>query len=131
MQDGRSDYRKFGITVGAAFLVLAGVLYWRDFSTGWRIVAGVGGFLLAAGLIAPGVLRWPFRLWMKLASGLGWFNTRLILSLMFYLVITPMGLLLLLLGKRPLALKFDRQAKSYWIKRPQEPFDPNRCEKHF
>ncbi|HLA40891.1 MAG TPA: SxtJ family membrane protein [Candidatus Glassbacteria bacterium] len=130
-QESRADYRKFGLSVGTAFLVLAGVLYWRNFPNGWRVAAALGGFLLLSGLSVPGLLKWPFRLWMKMAAGLGWFNTRLILTLAFYLVIAPMGFLLVLLGKRPLPTGFDREAKSYWIKREHKPFDPARCEKHF
>ncbi|MCE5270112.1 SxtJ family membrane protein, partial [bacterium] len=71
------------------------------------------------------------KLWMKLAHALGWFNTRLLLILVFYLVLTPVGLLMRLFGKRPLSLGWDKDAPSYWIEREKKPFDPAQCEKHF
>ena len=68
---------------------------------------------------------------MKFAFAAAWFNTRLILSLMFYLVMTPIAALLKLFGKRPLVIHRDRQAPTYWTRREKAPFDRTRYEKHF
>ena len=127
----KKEYRKFGISVGIAFLLLSGLLWWRGFPTGFRVTVSLGGALLAFGLVAPALLKWPFKGWMKFAAGAAWFNTRLILGLVFYLVMTPVGLLLRLFGKRPLAMELDREADSYWIRREQTEYDPTRSEKHF
>jgi hypothetical protein len=60
--------------------------------------------------------------WMTFAFALGWVNTRLILGIVFYLIFTPAGLVMRLLGKDPLVLRFDRQATTYWVRRkPQDP----------
>jgi saxitoxin biosynthesis operon SxtJ-like protein len=128
---GKSDYRKFGISVGCVFLVFAALTVWREHFTAARVLGSLGSFLLVAGLALPVALAWPYRAWMAFAHGLGWFNTRLLLVLVFYLMLTPLGLLMRILGKRPLNLEREPEAESYWITREQTPFDPGRCEKHF
>ena len=130
-EESVSDYKSFGLWVGGAFCALSGLFYWKDFLTGFKVIAAVGGLLVLAGLIRPVWLKYVYRGWMKFAFAAGWFNTRLILSLMFYLVMTPVAALLRLFGKHPLVLGRDRQAPTYWIRREKVPFDPTRYEKHF
>ena len=130
-EESVSDYKSFGLWVGGAFCALSGLFYWKDFLTGFKVIAAVGGLLVLAGLIRPVWLKYVYRGWMKFAFAAGWFNTRLILSLMFYLVMTPVAALLRLFGKQPLVLGRDRQAPTYWIRREKVPFDPTRYEKHF
>ena len=126
-----SDYRSFGRTVGTAFCILAGLFYWRDHPLAFQVTVVLGALLLAGGFLAPSALRLPYRGWMKFARAAAWFNTRLILTLVFYLLITPIALLLRLFGKSTLKLRWDKQATSYWIRREKVPFDPQRYEKHF
>ena len=57
-----------------------------------------------------------YDLWMKFAAVLAWINTRLILIVMFYLVITPIGLIMRLFGMDYLSLKIEKDKESYWIK---------------
>ena len=127
----RSDYRKFGLSVGCALLVFTALTIWLEHLIAARVLGALGGFLILAGLALPGALALPYRAWMAFAHGLGWFNTRLLLILVFYLVLTPLGLIMRLLGKHPLNMKWDPEAESYWVPRKQVPFDPGRCEKHF
>ena len=129
--ENRKEYRKFGITVGIAFLVITGLFWWRGFPNALRVTAVLGGVLLIGGLAAPGLLKWPFRGWMKFASVMNWIMTRLILTLTFYLGITTIGFLLKLLGKRPLAVGFDKSKDTYWIEREKKPYDRTRSEKHY
>ena len=126
-----SDYKSFGLWVGGAFCALGGLLYWRDFPIGFKTAAALGGILLLGGLLRPVWLKYVYRGWMKFAFAAAWFNTRLILSLMFYLVMTPVAALLKLFGKRPLVIHRDRQAPTYWTRREKAPFDRTRYEKHF
>ncbi|MBN2287706.1 MAG: hypothetical protein JXQ83_00140 [Candidatus Glassbacteria bacterium] len=127
----RSDYRKFGVSLGCVLSALAALLAWRA-HPGAAWVAGItGGFLLLAGLALPPALALPYRAWMAFARGLAWFNTRLLLVLVFYLVLTPLGLIMRLIGKRPLNLEWEPEAETYWITRKQAPFDPKSLEKHF
>lgn len=123
--------RSFGLTVGGAFIVLGGLLLWWGHSNAAEILGTLGVLLSSLGPLWPKILYYPYRGWMCFAFALAWFNTRLILSLVFYLLITPVGLLLRLLGKRPLDLRWEPDRESYWIRREKAPFDPKRYEKHF
>jgi hypothetical protein len=72
-----------------------------------------------------------FRLWMKLADGLSWVTTRLILALFFYVVMTPYGLLSRWLREDPLDLAWKDGRPSYWIDVPEGERTPERYENMF
>jgi hypothetical protein len=88
-------------------------------------------FFLLSGLFTYPLLRPIYIGWMKFAFVLGWVNTRVILSVFFYLVITPVGLVMRLFGRDPMNRKFDRSAASYWVRRPEAPADLKRYENLF
>jgi len=126
----REEVRKFGILFsGVCAVATAYLLFKGNPSWPWTIVAGL--FFLGAGRLAFPVLRPIYIGWMKFAQVLGWINTRIILGLFFYVVITPIGVVLRLLGKDLLEEKFHPSAQTYWIKREPEPFDPKRYERLF
>jgi hypothetical protein len=127
---GRRRLRRFGLTVGTAFMILAAFLLWKH-RPAWAPCAAVGGVLVLLGLAAPVVLGPVERVWMKLAGYLGWFMTRVILGLVFLLVFTPAGLIMRVLGKDPLKLRFDRRAASYWELRKDQDRSPERMERMF
>jgi len=109
----KSDFRKFGITVGVFLMVVAGFLFWRDKGS-FEIIL-ISGFLLCVlGIAIPAVLKPFYWAWMILATILGWIMTRVILSLLFYVVITPIGVFARLFGNQFLELKWDRSKDSYW-----------------
>jgi hypothetical protein len=68
---------------------------------------------------------------MTLAVLLGWLMTRIILTILFYLVVTPIGLLAKLSGKDFLNRKFNREAQSYWIPRKATTTDKRNYENQF
>lgn len=92
--------RSFGWQMTFAWPLLFGLLLPWLFSFGWPLwpwlLAAVFALLAA---LAPQWLYWPARCWLAFARVMAWINTRLILALMFYIVITPMGLVLRRLGK--------------------------------
>ena len=53
--------------------------------------------------------------WMDASWPMGWVFSHVLLGVTYYLVITPIGLILRLLGKDPMRRRFDREAKTYWI----------------
>ncbi len=61
--------------------------------------------------------------WMAFAYALGWVNTRILLVLFFFLVITPVSLVLRMIGKDPLLRRSEPDLKSYWIAREKGSFD--------
>lgn len=129
----RTRLRRFGLTVGLAFGVVAALIFWRH--RAWLPLpgpfAGLGAALLLLAAVAPRVLRPIEWAWMQLANALGWVMTRVILGLIFLLVFTPAGLIRRLLRKDPLELRFDRRAASYWHARSDADPSPERMEKMF
>jgi len=124
------DARKFGKTFSAVFFVISMIALWKGSgSWGWFLAAAAG--FLVVGVAAPRLLGPLYWAWMKFAFALGWFNTRLFLGIVFYLIITPVGLVMRILRKDALRLKFDRAASSYWIPRESKPIDPKRYERLF
>ena len=101
------ELRKFGITMAIAFGVIGGLFYWREVEA-WTWLAGIAAAFLIFGLVLPKTL-WPIEwAWMKLAHYLSIVMTYVLLTLTFFLVILPMGLLMRILGKDLLSLKFDQ-----------------------
>lgn len=117
------DLRKFGLTVGGAFLVLGTVSRWRGHELPPRVLWALGALLLVPGLVAPALLAPVERLWMRFAEGLGWVNTRIILGVLFYGVVTPVGWVLRRF-RDPLDRRLDDGRGSAWVRRPPAPPDP-------
>lgn len=112
---GSSD-RSLGIVFAAVF-ALIGVVPWT-FGGVLRLWAlAIGALFLALALLAPSLLAPLNRVWTKLGLLLHRVVSPVVLGIMFFLVITPLGLLMRVLGKRPLRLGFEREARSYWIER--------------
>ena len=66
------------------------------------------------------ILRFFYKLWMKFAAVLGWINTRILLTIIYFLLISPMAVILRIFGKKFLLMGFDKNASSYWEERPQK-----------
>ena len=113
--------RSFGLVMAVALSAFGGFFLWRGREWGLYVIA-VGAVFLVAGLLLPRALRPIERVWMGLAMVMGAIMTRVILTLTFFVVMTPMGLLVRLLGKDLLAMKADPSAETYWA--PVEPDGP-------
>lgn len=72
-----------------------------------------------------------YRGWMKFAHALGWVNTRILLSLFFFLIITPVAVAMRLLGKDILDQRLDPGTETYWIPKQQPPFEPQSYLRQF
>jgi hypothetical protein len=136
---GPKAIRNFGIMFCVVFFVLVGLIVYKHWEQ-WSIIAHhpwawgfalAGFFALGLGYLWPKVLIGPYRLWMGFALLLGVIMSGIILSVVFYLLITPIGLIMRLFGQDPLHRKIDRQAASYWTERPPDSNDPKRIEKMF
>ena len=95
--------RSFGISVGTVFLLITAALVWKSRITAAEILGSIGAVLLVLGLTKPSWLKYPSAVWWKLAIALGWFNARLILTVAFAIVLTPIGLIWRVIGKDPLS----------------------------
>lgn len=100
------------------FFCLLGLLSWRGGSprVAMSLVAA-GGIVGLAGLARPPLVRAIFVVWTGVTYPIGLFITRLLMSAMFYLVVTPVGLLQRLLGADAMTRQIDRSAPSYWQER--------------
>jgi predicted Co/Zn/Cd cation transporter (cation efflux family) len=109
----KKGLRDFGLITGSLFIVFFGLLLPWLFSLAFPlwpwIVAGV---LSVLALIAPNGLKFIYQGWMFLALILAWINTRLILGIVFYLLITPMGSIMRLFGKNAMKNK-PSQSETY------------------
>ncbi len=126
----RRKLRQFGLTVGIAFGVLAALLFWRG-KVHYSYFAVISAAFLLLRLIAPMVLKPVEKVWMTFATALGWVMTRVILSILFFGMLTPMGLIGRLVGKDFLNLKMDASAKTYWIYRKARDLTKEDYEKQF
>ena len=125
-----SELRKFGLTVGGAFLVLGAVSWWRGHELPPRVLWTLAVLLIVPGAVAPALLGPIQRGWMAFATVLGHVNTRIILTVLFYLVMTPVGMILRLF-RDPLDRSLHDDSKTQWIKRKPEPVELHRYERQF
>ncbi len=121
----RSELRRFGLTVGIAFGVLAGIVTWRGHGTASLVLASIGGALVAGGLIVPGALGPVQRAWMGMAHAISKVTTPVFMSIVYYLVLMPVGVLRRTIGSNP--LRHAEHDGSFWADRSAgEPSDLER-----
>lgn len=110
------DLRKFGLVVGGVFCALGLWFFLRHKPFYWYVlVPGVPLVLLGA--LLPRSLKWIYAGWMTLAMILGAVVSTVLLTLLFFLVVTPTGLFARLVGKDFLSQRLEPGAASYWILR--------------
>lgn len=118
---GGSD-RGFGIVFAVVFAIIA---CWPLLHGGgirlWAL--GIGAAFLAVALINPGILAIPNRLWLKFGLLLGAIVAPIVMILVFFVVVTPMALVMRAIGRDPLRRKIDPNETSYWIRR-SDPMGP-------
>ncbi len=115
---GPSD-RKFGLTLGIVFALLA-VLKLVERSNWGMIWSVLAVALIGSALLRPSLLSVPNTMWLKLGLLLHRIVNPIIMALLFFGTILPIGLLMRVLGKDPLRLRLDKAADSYWLPRSDE-----------
>ncbi|MDP2362196.1 MAG: hypothetical protein Q8M94_00350 [Ignavibacteria bacterium] len=108
--------KKTGLTVGVV-LILISLLLWYLGKASFMYFSISGGLLIILSFIAIPALRPFHKLWMMLALLMGFVMSRVILTFLYYLVLTPIGLLAKVVGKKFMPLSFDKSASTYWEKR--------------
>lgn len=124
-----TEERKFGLVVGGAFVLLGLGLAWASPRPFGPVLVAAGCALLLSALVAPPVLAPLRRGWMALARALGRVNSVVFLSLVFFLILAPLGVLLRLAGRDELDRK--RRGSSSWVPYPARNRDPRHFEKMF
>jgi len=130
----RQEQRKFGIVMAVAIAVL-GLIRWvlhgfdpEGFPVYFFAVAAV---FLVLGLVVPPALKPVFIAWIKLALVLNWIVTHVILSLAFYLMITPVRVIIKLFGEDPLKREWLPDAPTYWEEPEEQPEEFERYKNQF
>jgi hypothetical protein len=111
------------IVFGLAWLVFLGLLGWESWAHG-RYVAGEIAWILAGavplvGLLSPGLLRLVYLALSYATYPIGFVVSRVLLALVYYLALTPIGLTMRLFRYDPLSRRFDAKAESYWTRRDE------------
>ena len=130
LRTGTGDLRKFGLMVGGVFILL-GVLLLLRHRPSYLAFCGAGALLAASGVFWPRALKYVYIAWMALAFTLGFVMSNVILTLFFFLFVTPIGLLARLFQKDFLARKWDKRTASYWIHYGREVKTANTYERQF
>ena len=114
------ELRSFGLSVGTVFgLIALYPLFRGEAARAWAAV--ISASLIAPAIFSPQLLELPFRLWSVIGKALGWLNTRIILTVLYFAAVVPVSLVLKIFGRDPLKLNFDPEARTY----REEPDDSN------
>lgn len=108
--------KKTGISVGVV-LILISLLLWYLGKASFVYFSITGGLFVILAFISIPILRPFHKLWMMLALLMGFVMSRVILTILYYIVLTPIGLLAKIVGKKFMPLGFDKKASTYWEKR--------------
>ena len=112
IKTGKKELKSFGLTIGIIILVIAVYLFYKN-NQSYQSVLYVTLFFIGSSLIIPAILKPPYLIWMTFAILLGWVMTRIILSILFYSIITVIGFLAKIFGEDFLNLKISNH-DSYW-----------------
>ena len=115
------ELRQFGLLVGGVFSIIG---LWPMFLRGeplrlWAVV--LGSLLILLGSLVPTWLAPVHRGWMGVGHVLGWINTRIILGVIFYGLITPIGIVFRMLGKDTMRQSFSDTSSTYRVNRQPRP----------
>lgn len=121
--------RTFGMTMGIAFLAISSLFFFRQKHAGATYSLVVSCVFFIMRLVLPTFLKPVYVVWMRLAFVLGWVNTRIILIVMFYLIFTPIGLVMRLF--RVDLLERKKKEETYWKNKEKEAFDFSNYERRF
>ena len=112
IKSSKEDFKSFGVTIGIIILAISAALF--IYENGFYYdLAQIGFSFLSIGFFLPALLKPVYLIWMIFSVILGWIMTRIILSIIFYLIMTPIGLITRVLGEDFLALKKVKN-NSYW-----------------
>ncbi len=115
--EGREG-RKFGLTVGTAFLVFGGIAFWRGRLLVAQVLWGLGGLLILGAALVPTKLKPVERAWMAMALQISRVMTPIVMGIVYFLVLTPIALLMRSAKGNPLVHRTD--ATGYWFSKGEK-----------
>jgi hypothetical protein len=131
MKRKTKDLRVFGLAMA---VVLGGIGIWQALlgrPTAGIVLGGIAVAFLLAAVVRPRILLPLYVPWMKFGFGMGWVMTRVILTVFYFLVISPFALVRRVLGKDSLDRDLDGSASTWWRERKGDPPPRERYERQF
>lgn len=126
----KNALKKFGLTFTVISFLISIILFLNHSKLFFYFII-TGILLLIISLFIPEILKHIYKIWMTLALILGIITTNIILTLLFYLIILPIGLIVKLSGKDLLDLKFNKESLTYWNYRKNKEYKREYSEKQF
>jgi hypothetical protein len=125
------EFRKFGVTMAIALAVFGGIFFWRQ-SDYYKYFFIISVLFLFPTLFMPTILGPVYKSWMALSAKIGWFMSRVILITLYYLVLTPIALLMRISGKTFLNTELSQDSSgSYWIPKENKGSEKRNYENQF
>ena len=126
----KRNLRKFAATFALLFFGIGTLVFFKHKNTyGWYYAAGL--MCALTGLFIPAFLKPFYIVWMRLALVLGWINSRILLVIIFYLIFTPISVILKAVGVDLLDRKIKKESDTYWKKKEAQTFNPADYERQF
>ena len=125
----RGEARRFGLLIGATFAVLGAVQWWRGRPSFALVLGALGAVLLLLGVMLPGALVPVRRLWMGMATGISKVTTPIFMGVVYFGVLTPVGVVRRLVGSSPLVSRSS--GASRWVARGSRARAPEDMEHQF
>jgi hypothetical protein len=111
----KKNLRNFGLLVGGIFILISILFLFKTINIIFYFFIILGSGLVVLGAVFPFALKQIYRAWMGLAFTMGWIVSSLLIILLYYLMVTPIGLIARLVGKKFLDLRFREEKGTYWI----------------
>jgi hypothetical protein len=108
--------RSFGLSVGGVLVLIAAYMWWSGRVMPAQVLGAIGAVLVVLGQVQPRLLKRPSDLWWAFAMVLGYINARIILSVIFIVILTPLGIVWRLIGRDPLGRR--RRSWPGWSPHP-------------
>ena len=105
----------FGILLGIFAGLVGGWLWWGGSPFAARLVWGILGGLTVVYFLVPPLRRYIYLGWLYAAFPIGYVVSHIIMGIVYFGVVTPVGIIMRALGKDPMQRGFDKAAKSYWV----------------
>ena len=112
--------KQFAYFVGIILLIISSWYFIKHHNRDWSCITGcISILLIVAGIIRAELLKELYKFWMGLAFILGWLISRILISIVFYLALTPISLLGRFFKRKWMDVDFSKKSKSYWISRDE------------
>jgi len=130
-RDESKDLRQFGMVLASILIVFGAIHFLKHHIILAQWFCGIGLIVLFLGVLAPRMLKNVYAVFLKVAHAIGWFNTRVILILIYYVVLTPIAIVVRICGKDLLNRKIEKSVSSYWSTRQSTKPTKEQLEKQF